>query len=383
MTEANIGLKGIGLSGFAEELLDAIGIGETLKYTVKWTQLEIFDRLLGNLWFRDLFSIFENPQHLYPIANPKALPYHPYHIARIFYEVARKSLEASMVMGEEIGSEGIMEMLSEGLSSALETNYNASLQTILNVWKGSLPPDLSVAYQLGTRLDYTDINYSLSMLAPTSALPYTILEALIHSANQRLYQLLANIDSLYIQLIGERLSIALAMANYYLSYAELVAKSLIGSIFEGFEALENWYKSSLEQALSSLTALEDDLEAYKKLNETEIDGEKLLPDQTYEENLASINAQVDGLMDFINDLDSYYSDILADLINNYTSKINSYVNTAIAWFKKAEELLDTLITVIANHTNTIDVDSQLKTKIAEIYEGLRAYRQCGFDYETA
>ena len=178
-----------------EEIGEFLGLGDVYSSVSRKFRAWIVEKLTGEQWVRDIFSPFENPDLLLDIGLPKALPYHPRHLSSIYWHIIHKTLESIAFLGEEIGSEAIIEMISESMSSALETNYNAGFKTILDVWRGSTAPDLSVALNMGQRIDKVDINYALSILAPVSFLPYAILEALVQGANQRFRELFTSVDT--------------------------------------------------------------------------------------------------------------------------------------------------------------------------------------------
>ena len=153
------------------DVSEAFGIGELIGGAVRWGKVKLFNTLFGSNWWTELFDIIEDSD------TAKTVGVSPSAIVNVIARYLEKTCEVSMAVGEEIGSESIMEMLSEGLSSAMETNFNASIQTILNIKRGSLPPDLSVALQIGQRLDRVDTMYALSQIMAIGNLNYTILEA--------------------------------------------------------------------------------------------------------------------------------------------------------------------------------------------------------------
>ncbi|RLI18922.1 hypothetical protein DRO54_09450, partial [Candidatus Bathyarchaeota archaeon] len=243
MSLANVvssGLKSAGGVKLFEEIVDLLGAKDLTEAGSRYLRLKLLETLVGEKWVRDIFTYFENPDLIESIAKPPAIPYHPRQLAGIYFKVMDKTVEASAYLGEEMGSEAIMEMISESMSSALESNYNAALQTILNVWRGCLPPDLSVAQTMGMRIDSVDTKYATSVLAPTSALPYTILEALTQGANNRLQQLYTNLDNAYGELIAQKNAL---MRSFLTAFSEFYLTLINDLVFDSIyfvERVENY-----------------------------------------------------------------------------------------------------------------------------------------------
>jgi len=376
------GLKSAKLPVIFEEIADFLGTKDVTEALSRYLRLKILKATVGEKWLRDIFSVFENPDILVQLPKPKALPYHPKHITEIFFATLQKTIESSAYLGEEIGSECISEMLSEGLSSALESNYNASLQTILNVWKGALPPDLSVAQALGMRIDNVETKYATSILAPTSALPYTILEALIQGAYNRLGQLYTNLDNSIVN--------SLTVKNTYLSahitalgeFITFLINDLILDAQYFVERLESYVNTALTIILERLTARLDDLEALEKRHNT-IDpstGSPLIDDETYQTMLTEIYADIQALQDTFNQIKTEVNNLISDYVSVYDGLVSDMVTVIQNYMNTFENSINTLINNQVSAINGLTIVNDIKTKIKEIYERIRAYRQCGFDY---
>jgi len=366
-----------------EEIGEFLGAKDVMDSISRKFRAWMVEKVTGEQWVRDIFSPFENPDLLVSIEKPKALPYAPGHISSIYWHVIHKTLDSISFLGEEIGSEAIMEMISESMSSALETNYNASLQTILNVWRGSSPPDLSVALNMGQRIDKVDINYALSILAPTSALPYTILESLVQGANQRFRELFTNVDtniSEYISLKNTYLMAHLSSLGEYITHT---INTLILDTQFFIERLENYINTALTIILERLTALFDDLEAIETRHNTTdpSTGTPLLDDETYTSMLVKIDADVTGLQNTFNELQNEVN----NAINDYTTQLDTIKDDIVTLIQNMlvefENRINELINKSVNSVNNTTYLNDMKAKIKDIYERLRAYRECGFDYE--
>ena len=376
------GLKSQKLPTIFEEIADFLGAKDVGEALSRYLRLQILKNTVGEKWLRDVFSVFENPDLLVSLPKPKALPYHPKHITEIFFATLQKTVESSAYLGEEIGSECISEMLSEGLSSALESNYNASLQTILNVWKGALPPDLSVAQALGMRIDNVETKYATSILAPTSALPYTILEALIQGAYNRLGQLYTNLDNSIVNSLTVKNTYLTAHITALGEFITNVINDLILDAQYFVERLESYINTALTIVLERLTARLDDLEAIEKRHNT-VDpstGSPLIDDETYQTMLTEIYADIQALQDTFNQIKTEVDNLISDYVSVYEGIIEDVINIVISYMNSFENTINTLINNEVNAINGLTVIDNIKSKIKEIYERIRAYRQCGFDY---
>jgi len=349
------GLKSQKLPTIFEEIADFLGAKDVGEALSRYLRLQILKSTVGEKWLRDVFSVFENPDLLVSLPKPKALPYHPKHITEIFFATLQKTVESSAYLGEEIGSECISEMLSEGLSSALESNYNASLQTILNVWRGSLPPDLS--------------------LAPTSALPYTILEALVQGAYNRLTQLYNNLDTQIASYLTTKSDYVTSYLQAYLEHINAVMAYLIFDVTAFTERLENYVNQAVNVIMERLIARYDDLNAVKARHDI-----GLVSDEDYELMLEEIYADVNSLNDSFNQLKNEVNQLISDYTSKLSSIAEDVTNLVINLLTDLETKLVELINKDVNAINALTIISDTKSKIKEIYERIRAYRQCGFDY---
>ena len=369
------GLKSAKLPVIFEEIADFLGAKDVTEAISRYLRLKILKATVGEKWLRDIFSVFENPDLLVSLPKPKALPYHPKHITEIFFATLQKTVESSAYLGEEIGSECISEMLSEGLSSALESNYNASLQTILNVWRGSLPPDLSVAQALGQRADLIETKYATSILAPTSALPYTILEALIQGAYNRLTQLYNNLDTQIASYLATKSDYVTSYLQAYLEHINAVMAYLIFDVTAFMERLENYVNQAVNVIMERLIARYDDLNAVKARHDI-----GLVSDEDYELMLEEIQADVNSLNDSFNQLKNEVNQLISDYVSKLSNIAEDITNLVINLLTDLEMKLVELINKDVNAINALTIISDTKSKIKEIYERIRAYRQCGFDY---
>jgi len=351
------------------DVTEAFGIGELIGGAVRWGKVKLFNTLFGSNWWTELFDIIEDSD------TAKTVGVSPSAIVSVIARYLEKTCEVSMAVGEEIGSESIMEMLSEGLSSAMETNFNASIQTILNIKRGSLPPDLSVALQIGQRLDRVDTMYALSQIMAIGNLNYTILEALLAGADQRFINAVETALALYDQALTEKNQ---AIHTHIIAISQLLTNiynDLILDCVSFIERLNSLITNVANEHLARVNQLEDNLDSVKALYDN-----GLLSDEEYDTKLIEIDAQLTAT-------ESVYDDYIAtitDLISDYVTKLDTIkddvINIVLGYLNTVESVYNAYINGILNAINSITLNDTLKDKALELYNRLKAIRQYGYTY---
>ena len=351
------------------DVTEAFGIGELIGGAVRWGKVKLFNTLFGSNWWTELFDIIEDSD------TAKTVGVSPSAIVNVIARYLEKTCEVSMAVGEEIGSESIMEMLSEGLSSAMETNFNASIQTILNIKRGSLPPDLSVALQIGQRLDRVDLLYALSQIMAIGNLNYTILEALLAGADQRFINAVETALALYDQALTEKNQ---AIHTHIIAISQLltnVYNDLILDCVSFIERLNSLITNVANEHLARVNQLEDNLDSVKALYDN-----GLLSDEEYDTKLIEIDAQLTATESVYDD----YVNTIMGLINDYVNKIDSVkddvINIVLGYLNTVESVYNAYINGILNAINAITLNDTLKDKALELYNRLKAIRQYGYTY---
>jgi len=268
-----------------------------------------------------------------------------------------------------------MEMLSEGLSSAMETNFNASIQTILNIKRGSLPPDLSVALQIGQRLDRVDLLYALSQIMAIGNLNYTILEALLAGADQRFINAVETALALYDQALTEKNQ---AIHTHIIAISQLltnVYNDLILDCVSFIERLNSLIMNVANEHLARVNQLEDNLDSVKALYDN-----GLLSDEEYDTKLIEIDAQLTATESVYDD----YVNTIMGLINDYVTKLDTIkddvISLILGYLNTVESVYNAYINGILNAINAITLNDTLKDKALELYNRLKAIRQYGYSY---
>jgi len=355
--------------GVSLDIGELFGIGEAITGLVRWGKVEMFNWLFGSNWWAELFDIIEDSD------VAKNVGVSPSAITSIIAKYLEKTCQISIAVGEEIGSESIMEMLSEGLSSAMETNFNASIQTILNVKRGSLPPDLSIALQIGQRLDRVETLYALSQIMPIGNLNYTILEALLFGADQRLINAIETALAVYDQALAEKNQALHAHMAIITQLLNQLLTDLVLDCARFIEALNTIVTSIADEHLSRLNQLEDNAESAKALYDA-----GLLSDEEYQTKIDECYYQLTSSEAVY---DKYIADVMArisDYVNKLDSEKDNIVSIIQNWLYSLEAVYNAYINGVVNAISSITLDSELKSKALDLYNRLKAIRAYGYSY---
>jgi len=351
------------------DILELLGIREFVEGQVRKKKIELVNLLFKQDYWSELFTVIQDA------TASKSVTISPSGILDVIIKYLIKTCDISSYVGEEIGSESIMEMLSEGLSSALETNFNGALQYILNVWKGTLPPDLSFALTIGQRLDRVSRLYALSQIAPIGHNPQAILESLIAGADTRLREKLSTAKQTYIEYLMAKNS---GLTNFITQFDNYIADTvnmLVFGTIAFIDALQGVINAVAQEHLARLNQLEDNLEAneLRKLHE-------IIDDETYDQRLTEIDVDVTAT---INTYDIWIEEIDA-MIDEYANWLNTYANdiaiTLTDLYDAYESIVNAIINKIADKISGFTDESDMKNLALELYEDLKAYRKAGFKY---
>jgi len=366
-------MTGVGAEGVVSvggiELLDLAEVTETIKGLFRRGKLWAFQQLFGDQWWADLFGMIQQAD------SSVAVTVSPSGIVKIVRDYLYRTVDIGAIVGEDIGSEAIMEMLSEGLSSALETNFNGSIQSILNVWKGSLPADLSHASGFGRILDRAETYFTLSQIMTIGNLNYVILGAMYLSADERLREAYAPLREYHSQLISLKNEAMTKLVTELINFLSYVINDTLLDAQHFVSRIENYIQNVAEASLARVNQIEasldsdkarhdagliGDQEFEKRLNEYKIDLDT--EEQLFSDYMSSVDSMIS---DYVSLLDSLKSDLIT-LIKDYLASIESYVNT--------------VANKVAYLASNIGLETTLKNKLLELYNKLKAYRQSGFDY---
>jgi len=351
------------------DVLEITGVDDTVKNLIRRGKLWTFNLLFGDQWWADLFGVIQSADHT------KAVPVSPSGVVNIVRDYLYRTVDIASVVGEEIGSESIMEMLSEGLSTALETNFNGALQYVLNVWKGSLPPDLSYALSLGQRLDRVSRLYALSQLAPIGHSPQAILEALISGADTRLREKLSTAKQTYLEHVTAKSSALTEQLTQAVNFLANVINELVFGAIQLLDRIDGLINAIAQEHLARINQLDDNLEANKLRYDN-----GLIDDTKYQLRIEEINIDVESTIGIYNEWMNAVNDLISDYANWLSDNKDSIVDLVLQYLNGIESAYNTVIEKIRSAIANLTDDSDLKTKALELYDDLRAYRKAGWDY---
>ena len=351
------------------DLMELLGLDDTAKGLVRRGKLFAFERLFGNQWFSDLFGVIQLSDY------SKAVTVSPYGIVSIIKDYLYRANDLSTILGDELGSEFIGEMLSEGLSVAFETNLAGSLQSILNVWKGSLPPDLSYAVELGRRLDRVETLYALSQLAPIGHSPMAILEALVSGADNRLREKLSTAKETYLQFLTAKNSGLTEHLTQFTNFIAEVINQLVYGAIVLLDKIDGLIKEVANEHLSRINQLEDDLEANKLRYDSGI-----IDKEQFELRLKEIEIDVDSTIAIYDEWISEIENLVNEYANWLSDKKDEIVNLILNYLSALESAYNSVLNEIAYRIRNVADDSDLKNKVLDLYERIKAYRKSGFKY---
>ena len=106
----------------------------------------------------------------------------------------------------------------------------------------------------------------------------------------------------------------------------------------------------------------------------------MVDDETYETMLLEINADIDALSDTFDRIKTEVSNLISDYLSVVDAISEDIKTLLLNYLADAESLVNTHINSVVSAINSLTTVSDIKAKVKEIYERIRAYRECGFDY---
>jgi len=351
------------------ELLDALEVTETIKGLARRGKLWMFEQLFGAQWWADLFGVIQEAD------SSTCVTVSPSGIVYVIKDYLYRTVDIGAIVGEEIGSEGIMEMLSEGLSSALETNFNGSLQSILNVWKGALPADLSHASGFGRILDRAETYFTLSQIMTIGNLNYVTLGAMYLSADERLREAYTPLREYHSQLISLKNEAMTKLITELVNFLSYVINDTVLDAQNFVSRIESYVQNVAEASLARVNQIEASLDSDKARYDIGIIGEDEF-NKRLNEYYIDLNTEEQLFSDYMSSVDSMISDY-ANLLDSIADELKTLIKDYLA---SIESHINAIANKVADLANNIGFESQLKSKLLELYNKLKAYRQSGFDY---
>jgi len=206
-------------------------------------------------------------------------------------------------------------------------------------------------------------------------LPYSILEALVQGANNRLQQLYTNLDNSYGELIAQKNALMRSFLTAFSEFYLTLINDLVFDCMYFVERVESYANTACTIILERLTARLDDLNALKARYDV-----GLVDSETYETMLLEIQADIQALSDTFDRIKTEVSNLISDYMSVIDATTEDIKTLLLNYLSDAENLANTHINSVVSAINGLTAVSDIKAKVKEIYERIRAYRECGFDY---
>ena len=275
----------------------------------------------------------------------------------------------STVLPAEIIEELFLELLQEGFSNAVQTSIGGAFQTILNVWRGGMPPNPDECENIVTIIDAVDVDTACLLIAMSgNNIPTTFFRAIrgwrqfVDDQTRTLRTQLLDLLNKWNTIMSYLHDLAFSLSNEELSHSLLTIREAYQKAFSIIDMVG-------ERALSRLQELLTECRTAKEwLNMGTIDSataeivaeeNKAEADMTYQtycsirdtvlDTLATVDVQLGNLINKIE-----------DLINRLLTHINNIINaTQLDFSEDYNKLLEALKKVIA-YRHAIQNKTELK-----------------------
>jgi len=364
------GIAGELITSLLGDFIDGLGdllrteVAINLKFIYNWTA-EAFDGLVEG-----------EPESTIGMA--------PSGMLDVLERMIKVTAQVGMCIGTEVAEELFMELIQEGFSNAIQTAMGGSLQTMLNVWRGGMPPNPDELDTLiGKVADIDEDTLALLIAMSGSNLPTTFYRV------SRGFDMYVDEE---IRLVREQLIDVLNKLNQVISWLYEVSRNLaVNELEESLAVIKEAYGKGInlldevgERALSRLQELKVECETAKAwysytqayperplITDLELtyvaieNGEEA--DATFntyqsiksviENTLANVDVQVESIVSKINDIIAKYVEHLNKIIEagkvDFSSEINKIVNA--------------LRKVVA-YRNAVDTSTKLETPVEIVGE---------------
>jgi len=362
-------LAGIGVA--LSELGDIFGISDIVKGVSTYTKWKIFDTLYHRSFWANMFSSIEDAE------TSALVPVSPAGLCDISRAFTDSMCFIRTFIDPELAEELIGEMLSEGLSSAMETNVAGALQTYMNVWRGSLPADLSNVYEIGNLVDRIDYRHAQSVLATVGNNPFIILHSLIQSADSRYREKYSPFVQQYLQYIQAKVDYTLEIFGQLRSLLAECISRLMSVFVHKYDEMESYLQSIANEHLARLNQLHDNLETDWSLLSMGIISEDRAIGRFVRTKVQAENTKrtfLDWYNALINAMDTMYNEILA--------KVEDIANAIIEFISMGEDKFKKLLEKLKTAMDNDDDANYFANRILSWYKDLVAYRGVNMVYEV-
>jgi len=352
-----------GLGTALNTLGDVFGISDLVKGASTYAKWKAFDALFGRNFWANMFSSIEDAE------TSAIVPISPAGIA----DVSRAFTEAMCLIrtfiDPEMAEELIGEMLSEGLSSAMETNIAGALATIMNVHRGSLPPDVSDVNTLAQIIDRVDYMHMQNIALMCGSNPSTILNALLMGADQRYREIYNPFVQQFIQYVQMLNDYLLEPLNQLKQIITEICNRIIQLHITKMDELESYLQNIANEHLARINQIHDNFEAdYVNYASGILDYVTVCSRFKREELQAKTTKET--FMDWYNTLMQRYDAFLDEIRAKFDDLVNDIWNYVTA----GENHFISVLQKMKNAFTSDDIKNAIANRIVELFKDVNAYR---------
>jgi len=300
----------------------------------------------------------------------------------VLERMIRVTAQVGLAIGTEVAEELFMEMIQEGFSNAIQTAMGGSLQTMLNVWRGGMPPNPDELDTLiGKVADIDEDTLALLIAMSGSNIPTTF------------YRVTRGFDMYVdeeIRLVREQLIDVLNKLNQVITWLYEISRHLaINELEESLAVIKEAYSKGInlldevgERALSRLQELKVECETAKAwyeysqaypetplITDTELSYVAIENEEeadatfntyqsiksTIENTLANVDVQIETIVSKIN-----------SIIAMYVEHLNKIIETgSVSFSTELEKIRNALQKVIA-YRNAVDTSTKIESPIEAV-----------------
>ena len=357
------GVVGGFLGGIAEEILKGL-VGDAIEGLGNVMRIETASAMdfIKSTTASTLQSMLSADPHSSVGVSTSGLIY-------IMEQFLKATAWISTVLPAEVIEELFLELLQEGFSNAVQTSIGGAFQTILNVWRGGMPPNPDECENIVTIIDAVDVDTACLLIAMSgNNIPTTFFRAIrgwkqfVDEQTRTLRTQLLDLLNKWNTIMSYLHDLAFTLSNEELSHSLLTIREAYQKAFSIIDMVG-------ERALSRLQELLTECRTAKEwLNMGTIDSttaeivaeeNKAEADMTYQtycsirdtvlDTLATVDVQLGNLINKIE-----------DLINRLLTHINNIINaTQLDFSEEYNKLLEALKKVIA-YRHAIQNKTELK-----------------------
>jgi len=336
----------VGLKILDPLINDALkGVGDIIR-----TEFGINVGYVKNVTAEAMDSMLETDPHGNVGVDPSGIVY-------VMQEMLRATARIGILIGSEVAEELFMELVQEGYSNAIQTSIGGALQSILNVWRGSMPLNPDEASEVVRLIDVMDSDTCALLIAQAgNNLPTTFFRAIrgwkdyVDDQTRSLRLQLMEILRKWNEAIAWLHELAVALAHSELQQSlqairEAYAKAFALIDMVGERALSRLQELLIEcrtakEWLNMGVITEDEANLVASENEAEADvtfNTYTSMRDTILSTLANVDVTLDNLVSKID-----------DMINRYLAHLNNMINASqLDFSEEFNKLQEALKKVVA------------------------------------